>query len=68
MTVTLAFPMRTLLLALTMAPAPMAVALIKLPEETSAPFPIAVLLVPPVLLKSAKAPLAVLGFRVGPEY
>ena len=37
MTVTSALPMRTLLLAFTLALSPMAVALVRLPAETSAP-------------------------------
>ena len=59
-TVTAAFPRRILLLALTMAPVPIAVALVRFPADTLATNPMAVLLLPVVLLKSAPTPLAVL--------
>ena len=55
MTVTVSLPKRILLLALTTAPAPIAVAFVKLskPGATLAKAPRAVLLLPVVLLKSA---------------
>ncbi len=53
MTVTASLPNRILLLASTMAPAPMAVALVRFPAATSASCPMAVLLLPVVLLRSA---------------
>ena len=57
--VTAVFPRRILLLALTRAPKPIAVALVRLPEDTWAKNPMAVLLVPVVLKRSASNPLAV---------
>src|SRR6266851_2703444 len=60
MTVTAVLPKRILLLASAMAPAPMAVALVKaIPRGTLARAPIAVLLLPVVLPRSAAIPLAV---------
>ena len=59
-TVTAVFPRRTLLLALTMATARIAVALVRFPSETLANAPMAVLLPPVLLLESAPNPLAVL--------
>src|SRR5215471_419760 len=59
-TVTAVFPRRILLLALTTAPWPIAVALVRPSADTSAKAPMAVLLAPVVLLTSALAPLAVL--------
>ena len=60
-TVTKLFPRRILLLALTTAPAPIAVALVRFPgKDTLASNPMAVLLLPVVLLLSAVAPQAVL--------
>jgi hypothetical protein len=59
-TVTVLFPRRILLLALTKAEKPIAVALVRFPADTLAPAPRAVLLVPVVLLSSASNPRAVL--------
>src|SRR4030095_7533647 len=50
-TLTAASPRRILLLALTVAPLPIAVALVRFPSDTLAPFPMAVLKLPVVLLK-----------------
>src|SRR5262245_33272733 len=58
--VTAAFPKRTLLLALTTAPAPIAVALVKSLADTLARDPMAVFWLPVVLIVSAKTPMAVL--------
>ena len=58
--VTASLPSLILLLASTIAPAPIAVALFKSPADTLATDPIAVLLLPVVLLTSALNPLAVL--------
>ena len=63
-TVTAVFPKRILLLALTLAPLPIAVALVRFPVDTLAENPMAVLLLPVVLLKSALRPLAVLAVPV----
>ena len=63
-TVTAVFPRRILLLALTLAPLPIAVAFVRFPVDTSAPNPMAVLLLPVVLVKSAFHPLAVLKLPV----
>ena len=54
------FPSRILLLAVTMAPLPIAVALFRFPADTSAKAPMAVFCLPVVLLRSASDPLAVL--------
>src|SRR5262249_12860328 len=61
-TVTAVFPRRILLLASTMAPWPIAVALVRFgwSSDTSALNPMAVLLLPVLLLRSALSPLAVL--------
>ena len=58
-TVTPAFPRRILLLELTVAPLPIAVALVRFPADTSASNPMAVFWLPVVLLKSELTPLAV---------
>ena len=63
-TVTAVFTSRTLLLALTMAPLPIAVALVRFPADTSAWNPIAVSKLRTVLLPSAAIPLAVLAMPV----
>src|SRR5690348_3436958 len=60
-TVTVELPMRTLLDAFTTAPAPRAVALVRLLVLTLAPTPKAVLNAPVLLLLSVKAPKAVLA-------
>ena len=59
-TVTWVFPRRILLLLLTMAPLPIAVALVRFVPDTLAPFPMAVLKPPVVLVDSALCPMAVL--------
>ena len=59
-TVTGVFPRRTLLLAFTLAFAPIAVALVRFPVDTSALAPMAVLFPPVVFLRSALVPMAVL--------
>ena len=56
---TLLFPTRTLLLALTTAPAPIAVALVSVPGFTSAFAPSTVLLLPVVMLGPELNPAAV---------
>jgi hypothetical protein len=58
--VTAVSPRRILLLASTIAPLPIGVALVKSSADTSALFPMPVLKLPVVLLKSALSPLAVL--------
>ena len=63
-TVTKMFPRRTLLLALTKAFAPIAVALVRSPVDTSAETPMAVLESPVVLLLNAVTPMAVLPLPV----
>ena len=63
-TVTAVFPRRTLLLALTLASKPIAVALFRFPADTLAESPMAVLPLPVVLVMSAKLPLAVLSMPV----
>src|SRR5262245_11162075 len=63
-TVTAVLPRRILLLALTTAKAPIAVALVRFPAATLVKAPLAVLRPPVVLLRSALAPLAVLSLPV----
>ena len=58
--VTAVFPNCMVLLAATIAPLPMAVALLRLFAETSAAYPIAVLFKPVVFDESALLPIAVL--------
>ena len=54
------FPSCTVLLASTIAPLPIAVALVRFPERTSALLPMAVFLDPYSLFSSAFLPMAVL--------
>src|SRR5215510_2220662 len=63
-TVTALFPRRILLLALTVAPLPIAVALVRFPEDKLALNPMAMLLLPVVLLTRALSPVAVLALPV----
>ena len=62
-TVTAVLPKRILLLALTRVLKPMAVALTRLPADTSAPYPMAVLSLPVVLFKNLGSAGGVFGAR-----